>query len=541
MSPEGHVYNLLWNTRKTVPVLSLVYTQELTYGFVGHEYDLSRQREVGDLEFKWLREYGSTWRIRGPLATNSLMTADPKALQHIFQKAAGNYMKKTSQNHVAWLLAGPGIGWAQGEAHTRHRRIMNPAFSNARLKSFLPIFQRVGSKLVEKWKAELFSADTVQLWLNTWLSRATLDIIGEVAFDHDYRALDDADQSVLAKEYHGILKDTEFRLPVPTMFFRATWDYLPMPLLKLFKYIPMDPFTRLRNLNNLFSNYGRRILFEKRPEFDVELDTKSRDIMSILIKANASTDAKMRLNDEELLAEMFTLTIAGHETTSMALAFLLYELARHPKYQDRLRKDIREARARANARGDSDLTIEDLDGIPSLTNAIKESLRMHPGGAMFSRVAENDDVIPLAFPMVSTTGEMIAEIPVKTGDVIVASFASYQRLSEVWGEDADVWNPDRFSRLDIAKQTNVGMFANLMTFSGGPNACIGWRFAVIEQQTLIAQLVDTFEFHLPEGVEDRTGSTEVIRAPSGSAMIPMVRDRPELGSGLRLRISFAPE
>ncbi|KAI0674750.1 PAH-inducible cytochrome P450 monooxygenase PC-PAH 4 [Trametes maxima] len=505
---------------------------------IGHEYDLNRQPEVGDLEFKWLREYGPTWKISGFLGTDGLMTADPKALQHVFQKASGNYLKKNSQNHIGWLMAGPNIAWSQGEAHTRHRRIMSPAFSNARLKSFLPLFQRIGGKLTEKWKGELLNVNEAELSVDTWLSRATLDVIGEAAFDYDYGALDDGDQSVLAKEYHGIFKDTDYMLPKATMFFRGSWDYLPLPILKLFKYIPVAPFTRLRRLNNVFTAYGKQILREKVPEFDAEKSAKNKDIMSILIKANASSDEKMRLSDEELLAEMFALTLAGHETTSMALTFLLYELARHPEYQARLRKEIREARARVNARGESDFTVEDFDSIPTLINAIKESLRVHPAAVLLPRVATKDDVIPLAYPITSTTGEVITEVPVSKGHVIVASFASYQRLPDVWGEDADVWNPDRFSRIDIGKQTNVGVFANLLAFSAGTNACIGWRFSIIEQQAFVAELIESFQFSLPAGSSPE--KTEVVRAPSGTAMVPVIRDKPELGSGLRLRVSFAP-
>ncbi|KAI0644554.1 PAH-inducible cytochrome P450 monooxygenase PC-PAH 4 [Trametes meyenii] len=505
---------------------------------LGHEYDLNRQGEIGDLEFKWLREYGATWKIGDFLGTDGLMTADPKALHHIFQKAGTGYSKKPSQNHVGWLITGPGIIWSQGEAHTRHRKIMSPAFSNARLKSFLPLFQRISSRLAEKWKGELFNTEIVELFMDAWLSRATLDTIGEAAFDYDFRALDDAGESVLAKEYHGIFKDTGFMVPKAALVFRAMWDYLPQPVLNMFKYIPADPFTRLRRLNNVFTTYGKDILHQTLAEIDAGRSATTNDMMNVLIRANVSSDAKMRLSDEELLAEMFTLTFAGHETTATALTFLLYELARHPDYQTRLRKDIREARGRVKARGDSDFTVEDLDNIPSLVNAIKEGLRLHPGGAMVPRVATKDDVLPLAFPVVSTTGALITEILVKKGQTIIASFAAYQRLPEVWGENADAFDPDRFSRIDPTKQTSVGVYANLITFSAGPNACIGWRFSIIEQQAFIAELVDTFQFLLPEGTD--ADHPEVIRAPSGPAMVPMIRGKPELGSALRLRIAFAP-
>ena len=70
---------------------------------------------------------------------------------------------------------------------------------------------------------------------------------------------------------------------------------------------------------------------------------------------------------------MGTLTIAGHETTAASLSFTLYELARHPEYQERMRQEIRAARAKVTARGGSEFTTEDLDSLTLSLNAIKAS------------------------------------------------------------------------------------------------------------------------------------------------------------------------
>ena len=70
---------------------------------------------------------------------------------------------------------------------------------------------------------------------------------------------------------------------------------------------------------------------------------------------------------------MATLTIAGHETTASTLSFALYELARHPAYQARMRDEIRAARARVAERGGTEFTTEDLDALTLSVNAIKVS------------------------------------------------------------------------------------------------------------------------------------------------------------------------
>ena len=81
----------------------------------------------------------------------------------------------------------------------------------------------------------------------------------------------------------------------------------------------------------------------------------------------------MRLSEEEMIAEMYTLTLAGHETTSSTLTFLLYELTKNKQYQNRMRQEIRDVRAQIIARGGSQFTIEDLDSLTLTMNAIKVS------------------------------------------------------------------------------------------------------------------------------------------------------------------------
>lgn len=88
-------------------------------------------------------------------------------------------------------------------------------------------------------------------------------------------------------------------------------------------------------------------------------------------------------------------------------------------------------------------------------------------------------MLPLSIPIVSTSGETITEIPIKKGQGFVTSLAAYHRyaaalascdadhshhtisLREVWGDNPDIWNPDRFFDIDVEKQVNVGVFANL--------------------------------------------------------------------------------
>ncbi|RDX43906.1 cytochrome P450 [Lentinus brumalis] len=516
--------------------------------WLGNEHQLFQQSETGSLDFQWMRQYGSTWRVRTYFGTEQLMTADPKALQHILQRSSYSYPKRIDMNTLTLLQLGPGILWAEckrhcilsmlrvltgvmaGSMHQRHRKVMNPAFSAQQLRTFIPLFQVTATKIIGKWKAQISDRPDGVVLINKWLARGALDIIGQAAFDYNFGALDDT-ENPLTKEYSTIINDTQLYPTPARMLYRGLWQYLPEAALKLIKYTPARVYRRLSNLNEMFKDIGRPLYHSNASEGSASHDGK-RDVMSVLVKANNSENARLRLGEEEVLAQMHHLTAAGQETTSSTLSWMLYELAKHPEYQVRIREEIRAVRAVVVERGDAAFTPEDLDGMKYTLAAIKETLCFHPIAYHIWHYAAKDDVIPLSDPVTGADGTVISEIPVSAGLPIIISICGYNRLPHVWGDDADQWKPERFFRLDSEKQVKVGVYANLMSFSAGVRGCIGWRFALYQLQAVAAELLETFDFALPKD------QPHIKRAPA-AVMVPIIEGKEELGPAMPLRVSLA--
>ena len=93
-----------------------------------------------------------------------------------------------------------------------------------------------------------------------------------------------------------------------------------------------------------------------------------------VVKANADENARIRLCDKEVIAQMHHLTAAGHETTSNTITWMLYELAKHPEYQTLIRQEIRETRMALVSRGDSNFSLDDIDNMRYMMAAIKVGL-----------------------------------------------------------------------------------------------------------------------------------------------------------------------
>ncbi|KAI0030594.1 cytochrome P450 [Vararia minispora EC-137] len=499
--------------------------------WLGNFEDIRYQDQVGDCEFPWMREYGGVWKIHGIMGSENLVLADPKALQYVLQTSGYRFPKRRDILASVRMILGEGIVYVHGEQHNRHRKIMNPAFSAPQLKSFLSLFQNHGGRLVQKWKDEVVSADPSAdpvFNVHRWLSRTTLDVIGETGFNFDFGALNNHDNP-LSKVYENLFIDSMLYPHRLDLVFRHLWRQLPAWLLWYLRYIPSREYTRFRQYQNFMRKFARELLFKS------EAVSGSKDVMSILIRANGSESDVSKLREIEVLDQISTLVLAGHDTTASSLTWWLWELAKNSDWQTRVRDELKQARAKVEERGDDDFSIQDLDGMSLMHATLKGTMRLHPIVWTLGREAGQDDVIPLAFPIISKSGKQLSAIPVKKGQMIDIAIAPYNRNPEVWGEDADMWRPERFLEIDKSRQTSVGVYANLCVRSSyriaaGLRGCIGWRFAIIEMQAIAAKLVENFEFALPP----QTEKTKIKRKPAG-LMAPMADGYRGIWMGLRVK------
>ncbi|KAI0719203.1 PAH-inducible cytochrome P450 monooxygenase PC-PAH 1 [Fomitopsis betulina] len=489
----------------------------------GHMFVTSHENNVGDLQFKWMHEYGGAWRMKECFNKDGLWLVDPKAIQYVLQTSGYHFPRTEVGRHIARQITGESILYVEGDDHARIRKIMNPAFSAAQLRSFLPLFFRSARRLTTKWRDHIRSTGTHSeqvINVAPWFTRTTLDVIGEAAYDYRCGALDEEDNEVV-DVYKNMFRDSVMHPSGAILIFRSLWRYLPDRLIRLTDYLPTREARRFRRTVTVINRLSNKLIREKTQACLDRKDENLRDIMSILVKANHSENPKTRMKDDEMISQMATFFLAGK-----SFVFLLHD----DEYQGKMRDEIAAMRAKVAERGDDDFTVADLDSMPFVIAGMKEAMRLHPIVYTMMRSAGKDDIIPLSKPIRDENGNVISEIPVNEGTTISMSLCGYNRLPEIWGEDAQSWNPYRWMNMSREKQTNVGVYGNLLTFSGGVKACIGWRFTVIELQAIVVELLENFAFAIPEDKPD-------IQRVAGGLMIPMIRGRPELGSQMPLKVT----
>jgi cytochrome P450 len=170
---------------------------------------------------------------------------------------------------------------------------------------------------------------------------------------------------------------------------------------------------------------GREILTESKAYLAATGEKSSwgaRDLLSLLLKSNTSTEiaGEERMSDEDviartlnsssssaymlnLLSEIPTFLLAGFETTSTALTWAFFALSQHQEIQDKLREELL---------GVSTATpsMDELNELPLLDAFLRETLRLYTPLVNTLRVAEKDDIVPLAYPITDGDGTVHNEL-----------------------------------------------------------------------------------------------------------------------------------
>ncbi|KAK0186093.1 cytochrome P450 [Armillaria mellea] len=490
---------------------------------LGHEYLLRSRQHIGDLEMEWYQQYGTVYRTGGCFGQDILSVADPKALQYIFHSSGYRFPKARDARRTMNAVVGQGVATVEGNVHQRQRKILGPAFAASQLRLFLNVFQASALKLTEKTYEYVGKGKEVNVLQLT--SKAALDIIGITSFRYKFNSLNDG-QTELMAALNNIFGESQMWPTTWELLFSALWRILPEWILLLLERLPSREAVRLNQFRDTASKVSRPIFEKQLDEVANDANPSEKDVVNVLAMSHLADDAK-KMSDPEIDSQLATFIIAGHDTTANTMAWLLYELSRHPEVQAKVREEIAIAKSKAPGA----LTSSDYDAMVWLNAVIKEVLRYYPLAYGLFREASQDDVLPLAEPIATSDGQLCSEIPISKGQTIFASVYTYNRLPSVWGDDAAEWNPRRFLEDRGIKQESLGVYANVMTFSAGIRGCLGWRFAIMELQSVVSELLSNFEFSIPKG------APELQHGPAGFVLIPIVPGKANEGPQIPLLVT----
>ncbi|KAM5544699.1 hypothetical protein V8D89_001597 [Ganoderma adspersum] len=460
-------------------------------------------RDCWDYRAEYARQYGRVAKLHGMFGAKWVHVWDTKALHAIFVKDQDYYLEPLLTMRI---LIGPGLFATEGEQHRRQRKMLNPVFSTKHLRGMVPLFYQVTGQTCDAIIQRVHTSgrsNVAEIDMLSWMGRTTLEIIGQVGFGHTFDdfASDEPDEfrTAIKSFFPEMMKSILIRVFLPILVHIGT----PAFRRRAVELIPLEGVQSMRHISDVLYERSVRIFADKKAALakgDEALKHdigEGQDIMSILLRENVLASNDDRLPDDELIAQVTTMLIAGMDTTANTLAHVLDLLSQHQDVQDKLRAEILQA---LEADGDGDDAMLDFDrlmDLPYLEAVCRESFRVYPSVACLFREATQDMLLPLSEPIRMGDGSIISSLPILKGTRLIPNLAACNVDPALWGPAASEWKPDRWlqSLPKAVEEARVpGIYSHMMTFLSGNKACIGFKFAQIELKVVLFVLLQRFRF-----------------------------------------------
>ncbi|XP_058193843.1 cytochrome P450 736A117-like [Rhododendron vialii] len=204
-----------------------------------------------------------------------------------------------------------------------------------------------------------------------------------------------------------------------------------------------------------------------------------QDFVDVLLEIQRENVVGIPLHRDSVKALILDVFVAGIDTTSTALEWVMTELLKHPQAMKKLQAEVR-----LIAQPNQPVTEDDLDQMPYLKAVIKETLRLHPPG-------------PLIVPRESTKDVQVMGYDIAAGTRVLVNAWAIGHDPTLWDEPEE-FRPQRFLNCPVDFR---GHDFELIPFGAGRRGCLGIRFAMAVDELAVANLVHKFDFALPDGVE----------------------------------------
>lgn len=394
-----------------------------------------------------LNAYGQAWKTYGDLirfkaipGADLYFVVHPDAVAHVLTSHGQLYQKARSVHEPLSLLLGNGILISEGESWLRQRRLMNPAFHRQSVMNLASVMTRFAQARSQRW--ERYSTGTV-IDVAEEMQQLTLEIVGEALFSTGLDAQIDTFSTAFRRsaEFINDRINNPFKTPM----------WLPTKAHRQF----------LQNRDRL-QHIALKLIQTRRHQEHVPLD-----LLAMLMAAE-DADTGAHMSDAELLDEVMTLMIAGHETVSVTLAWTFHLLGNHPEVRHQLQDEIETVLKRHPP------SAEDYLRLPYTRRVIDEALRLYPPVWALSRETLRADEIQ-GYPIPSETF------------VLVGTYFTH-RHPEFWSAP-EAFNPERFTEVETAKRHKFAYHP----FGGGSRICIGNQFALMEATLILSTLVQRFD------------------------------------------------
>ncbi|MFI8520225.1 cytochrome P450 [Streptomyces sp. NPDC085481] len=403
------------------------------------------------------RDHGDVVRISaGPPGMRATVHCvfSAEGAQQVLAGDAANFRKDNAFYQEIRESFGNGLLTSQDGDYLRQRRLVQPLFTRRSVDGYASAIATEVTRLTDAWREE---------------DRGSVDVVHEMT----RLAL-----RAVARILFGT--DVEAAVAIVERCFPALGDYVSRrgySPRKVPRAWPTPGNRRATVVHEELYAVCDRIIAERRAAGTAG---EGQDLLTLLVAAGSDEDGGF--DAAELREQVLVFLLAGHETTATSLGFALHLLARHPEEQKRAHEELdRVLSGRTPGAAD-------LDELPYLTRVLKEAMRLFPAApAIGRRAVEATEIGGHTIPA--------------GADVIVSPWVTH-RHPRYW-DDPERFDPDRFTPEREAERPRYAWFP----FGGGPRACIGQHFSMLESVIALAMILQSYEL---EAIDTRVPLASAI-------------------------------
>ncbi|CAD0205615.1 unnamed protein product [Chrysodeixis includens] len=342
-------------------------------------------------------------------------------------------------------LLGEGLVTAKLSIWKNHRKLLNPAFNQSVLDTFMGVFNSQSRKLVRELEKEA-GKGPFDHWIYTKVN--ALETIFLTAL-----GVDSTDTDLNLTEYIEALEIT-----LSTFFERILKFWWHSPYTFAFSGLKRRQDASIKILHNV----SNTVLQKRKSEFEGNF----KAFLDLLLELSAENGA---FNDREIREQVDTIIFGGHDTGANVLMYTMILLGSHPEAQEKAFSEIQEVLGD----GDRDVEKADLSKLVYLEAVLKESMRMFTIAPVVVRGLDRDVKL--------RNCTLSAGTP-----CFLFLFAAHKH--PMWGPDVHEFKPERW--LEPGRlPDNPNAFA---AFSFGRRMCIGKTYALMSMKTTLVHVIRNY-------------------------------------------------